>query len=103
MFPHQESRFLLPLLLPIVFSTAKFFSRTYLRHFKYILPIWCFSNIIGLIFYGYLHQAGVTPMVSYLFKDIEDLSKVHIIHSHTYPIPVGLLMVPRFNKNISYM
>lgn len=102
LFPHQESRFLLPLLLPIVFITAKYFSKFYLADFKYILPIWFFSNIIGFIFYGYLHQAGVTPMISYLFKDIKDIPKVHIVHSHTYPIPVGLLMIPRFTKNIPY-
>lgn len=102
LFPHQESRFLLPLLLPIVFITSKYFSAFHLNNFKCIFPIWCFSNIIGFIFFGYLHQAGITPMISHLFNDIRDVSKVHIIHSHTYPIPVGLLMVPRFTKNISY-
>lgn len=102
-FPHQEPRFILPLILPIVITTSSYFSSHYIKNFKHILPIWCFSNIIGLIFYGYLHQAGVTPMISHLFEDIKHVSNIHIIHSHTYSIPVGLLMVPRQNANIPYM
>lgn len=101
-FPHQEPRFLLPLLLPIVFSTSKYFSSHYMKDLKCILPIWCFSNIIGFIFYGYLHQAGVTPMISYLFQDIKDASNTYVIHSHTYSIPVGLLMVPQLNESLLY-
>lgn len=97
-FPHQEPRFLLPLLLPIVFSTSKYFSSHYIKDMKHIIPIWCVSNIIGLIFYGYLHQAGITPMISHIFKDIKYVSDIHIINSHTYSIPVSLLMVPQQQK-----
>lgn len=101
-FPHQEPRFLLPLLLPIVFSTSKYFSSHYMKDLKCLLPIWCFSNIIGFIFYGYLHQAGVTPMISHLFQDIKHASNTYVIHSHTYSIPVGLLMVPKLNESLLY-
>lgn len=102
-FPHQEPRFLLPLLLPIVFTTSKYFSNYYIRKAGNLFPIWCFCNMIGLIFYGYLHQAGVTPMISHLFKDIKYVSDVHFIHSHIYSVPVGLLMIPRFNESRPYM
>lgn len=102
-FPHQEPRFILPLLLPIIFTTSKYFSSHYIKNFKHILPIWYFFNIIGLIFFGYMHQAGVTPMISHLFQDIKHIPNTHIIHSHIYSIPVGLLMVPRPNTNTSNM
>lgn len=101
-FPHQELRFLLPILLPIVFTTSKYFSSHYTKDIQHIFPIWCFSNIIGLIFYGYLHQAGVTPMISYIFQDIKYVSNVHIIHSHTYSIPVGLLMVRQLCASVPH-
>jgi phosphatidylinositol glycan class Z len=102
-FPHQEPRFLLPLLLPIVFTTSKYFSSHYIKGSPRILPIWICSNLIGLIFYGYLHQAGVLPMISYIFKDIKNVSDVHIIHSHIYSVPIGLLMVPQLNESKPYM
>lgn len=102
-FPHQEPRFLLPILLPIVFTTSKYFSSHYTKNMKHIIPIWCVSNIVGLIFYGYLHQAGIIPMISHIFKEIKYVSNIHIINSHTYSIPVGLLMVPQqLNRSLSY-
>lgn len=102
-FPHQEPRFLLPLLLPIVFTTSKYFSSRYAKDFQHLYPVWCFSNIVGFIFYGYLHQAGITPMISHLFQNIQHVSNTHIIHSHTYSIPIGLLMVPQPNNKFSFM
>ncbi|KAF0751739.1 GPI mannosyltransferase 4 [Aphis craccivora] len=102
-FPHQEPRFLLPLLLPIVFSTCKYFSSHSMKNFKHILPVWCFSNIIGFIFYGYMHQAGITPMISHLFQEIKDATNTYVINSHTYSIPVGLLMIPKLNESLLYM
>lgn len=101
-FPHQELRFLLPLLLPVVFITSKYFSSHYIKDFVHVIHIWCFFNIIGIVFYGYLHQAGITPMISHLFNDIKQVPNTHIIHSHTYSIPVGLLMVPQVNESTSY-
>lgn len=98
-FPHQEPRFLLPLLLPIVFTTTKYFTSPNTKD-QHIFPIWCFSNIVGLIFYGYLHQAGVTPMISHIFRDIKYVSNIHIVHSHTYSIPVGLLMVRQPRESV---
>jgi len=94
-FPHQEPRFLLPFLLPIIFTTSKYFSSHYAKDIQYAFPIWCLSNISGLAFFGYLHQAGITPMISHIFEDIKYVSNTHVIHSHTYSIPVALLMVPQ--------
>lgn len=106
-FPHQEPRFLLPLLLPFIFTTSKYFSSRLHSvnniHVRHPLPIWCFCNVIGLIFFGYLHQAGITPMISHLFEDIKFVRNIHIIHSHTYSIPVGLLLVNQLKPNISIM
>lgn len=102
-FPHQEPRFLLPLLLPIVLTTSKYFSSHYTKEFHHILPIWYFSNIIGLLFYGYLHQAGIIPMISHVFYDIKNVSNIHIIHSHIYSIPIGLLMIPQVNESKLYV
>lgn len=100
-FPHQECRFLLPLLLPIIFITSKYFSYHLINQNRYVLTSWCFWNVIGLFFFGYMHQAGVTPMISHLFKDIKYAHNVQIIHSHMYSIPVGLLKVPKKKLSLS--
>lgn len=97
-FPHQEPRFLLPLLLPIVFSTSKYFSGHHIKSKPRILSIWIFSNMMGFLFYGSMHQAGVIPMISHIFEDIKYVSNAHIIHSHMYSVPTGLLMVPQLNE-----
>ncbi|XP_050542046.1 GPI mannosyltransferase 4 isoform X2 [Daktulosphaira vitifoliae] len=94
-FPHQEPRFLIPILLPVVFTASKFFCISNIKYLKPLFGTWCIANAIGLLFYGHLHQAGVTPMISQLALDIRNSSNVHIIHGYTYSIPLGLFLVPQ--------
>ncbi|XP_050435605.1 GPI mannosyltransferase 4 [Adelges cooleyi] len=101
LFPHQEPRFLLPLLLPIVFTTANYFSINSIKNLKPLFFTWCLANVFGFLFYGHLHQAGVTPMISQLATDIKHSSNTLLIHSHVYTVPVGLLLVPEPAKKFS--
>ncbi|CAG8530329.1 2832_t:CDS:10 [Ambispora gerdemannii] len=59
--PHQEARFLLPLLLPVVISAS--------LHRKFSSGFWMFYiifNLIAALFFGGLHQAGMVPILGRL-------------------------------------
>jgi phosphatidylinositol glycan class Z len=54
--PHQEPRFLLPLLIPLVLLGERGVN----MYPKTFWTIWALFNLILLTFFGVLHQAGVT-------------------------------------------
>ncbi|KAI9296269.1 hypothetical protein K502DRAFT_348251 [Neoconidiobolus thromboides FSU 785] len=63
--PHQEPRFLIPLSIPYFVlskSLLKF-------HEKKFLNLWLFYNMLLVMFYCGLHQAGVIPTLIRLNKD----------------------------------
>jgi len=46
------------------------------------------------VFYGFIHQGAVLPLISHLSKELKAkpyLTHVHLVTSHTYPLPTGLL------------
>ncbi|KAG9291571.1 hypothetical protein G9A89_021990 [Geosiphon pyriformis] len=59
--PHQEARFLLPMLLPVVLNTS--LQKKLSRRFW---SVWIFFNLFALIFYGVFHQSGIVPMLGKL-------------------------------------
>lgn len=66
-FPHQEPRFLIPLLCPLaVLGTAEVFGS---RSKKYITVLWIIFNVFGLVFFGFLHQGGVIRAISQIRHD----------------------------------
>lgn len=54
--PHQEPRFLLPLLLPLAATRYAAASGSRARR-----AIWCALNLAGVVFFGVAHQGGVAP------------------------------------------
>jgi GPI mannosyltransferase 4 len=57
--PHQEPRFLLPLIVPL--SLLSDDPRLHGRHRRWIVYLWVAFNASMLIFFGVLHQSGVVP------------------------------------------
>lgn len=57
--PHQEPRFLLPLLIPLQI----FFASGLLVKRRVIIVIWIVFNVALTVFFGVLHQGGVVPML----------------------------------------
>lgn len=123
---HQEARFLIPILLPIVllhgpklqsglcianpFEGSKF---ARLGQFlcdtclgpkvaKRYLQLWYVVNISLTIFFGFLHQGGVVQVAQHFNKNVlptlpNDVT-VHLVTSHVYNIPMSLLFMPNSKR-----
>ena len=96
-FPHQEPRFLIPLLTPLAFLYGKrVFGWTSWVGWR---TIWIISNLLAALFYGVLHQGGLVPCLAYLQKTLPasrtKMANDHIIFYHTYMPPRHLLTIPR--------
>lgn len=113
-FPHQESRFIIPTLLPLVFLYAPDMTQTSgvdtvsqvrknnaypnvfiaKNGFSKLQAIWFVCNIVLTIFYGFAHQGGVLALTSHVATELKakpDLTHVHLFTSHTYSVPTALL------------
>ncbi|EDO42512.1 predicted protein, partial [Nematostella vectensis] len=88
--PHQEPRFILPVLLPlaILFSHLIFGKKAY----WIATASWIIWNILGAVVFGVLHQGGVTQCLVYLQQQMHAKDGTyHIIFSNTYMPPRHLL------------
>lgn len=121
---HQEPRFLLPMLVPIVILHASkletgfaltnpFVETNKLGKFiyenilsskassRYLLKLWFLINILMTIVFGFLHQGGVCPLVDHFNHVMQARSTntdVHLITSHIYMLPQSLVMLPSSTK-----
>nr|XP_023026482.1 GPI mannosyltransferase 4 [Leptinotarsa decemlineata] len=112
-FPHQEPRFLLPVILPLVYLHATTILRepedtlveapkTQIKPDSWktkpsnsLLTIWLLVNVLLGVLYGFLHQGGVLPATAYLARDMELTSmktEYHIVTSHIYSIPESFFL-----------
>ncbi|CAH1122830.1 unnamed protein product [Ceutorhynchus assimilis] len=124
-FPHQEPRFLIPILFPLIYlhsdqilpesdrilvktpegsiqnKTQEFKAKTSSNQ---ILKIWLSVNFLFLIFYGFIHQGGVYLAVNYMHKDIKFTpmnTEFHIVTSNIYSLPESFLLQKTSNKLFS--
>lgn len=112
-FPHQEPRFLIPIIVPLVYIHAPNIhkepdnvimnvneSRTvttevqYHPKRNYLFNLWIVINVILTVFYGFVHQGGIFPVASHLsqLKISSPSTTFHIITSHVYSIPESLFV-----------
>jgi phosphatidylinositol glycan class Z len=81
--PHQEPRFLAPLLVPLSILTAE---QVWKPRFR---PLWIGFNLMLLTIYGVLHQGGVVP--SLMSKAVTRDGPSSILYYRTYMPPSFLL------------
>lgn len=96
--PHQEFRFLLPLIVPLVYA---FGFGIYTSN--KLLPMWLIANLVLVFFYTNVHQAGVTKAA----LDLDPILKSYIGSSDNDrpPVMVNVLafkcyLVPSYQWNI---
>lgn len=106
LFPHQEARFIIPILTPLVYLYGNHFhpidcdSLTVKRLKKTLLYIWYASNVILTIFFGFIHQGGLYPFAKNLHREIKSMygTHFHVITTHSYSIPTYLLQLESTTK-----
>lgn len=105
--PHQEPRFLLPLLIPLVLLYGDAMEK-HARFGHCIAYFWIAFNALLLIFFGGIHQAAVIPSIAALpyvnvnvAADGGRLPKA-IIYYHTYMPPTFLLRNEPLSETNSY-
>lgn len=92
--PHQEPRFLVPLLLPIIVLIA---NTGRLAHVGKAFWVSCsIFNFVLAVLFGILHQGGVVPSLFHLHSVVTDASlgtRTNIIYWKTYIPPLHFLGV----------
>lgn len=90
--PHQEPRFLIPIIVPMICSLQ--LSKINIRWF---INAWVVFNIVGVSFYGFLHQAGLFPSFVYLHNNLKNLpndtKRIDLVFWKTYKVPHYLLVL----------
>jgi len=99
--PHQELRFLVPLIFPTILV---FGSRTYIlspNWWKTFVVLWILMNAGCAIVFGVLHQGGVTKALCALQQrvglemgEVDAPAHIGIVFSGTYMPPRFLLAIP---------
>jgi len=90
LFPHQEPRFLIPL-LPVL--AALYARELHMNHV--MMAMWIVANLFSCLFYGSIHQAGVLPCLGYLQQTRSTAVDRHVIFWHTYTAPQHFLLMTR--------
>lgn len=106
LFPHQEARFIIPVLVPLVYLYGNYLhpnetDGSYSRYAKNMLRIvWYILNFLLCLFYGYIHQGGIYPFSNTLYHEIKSNYgvHVHVITTHSYSIPTYLLQLESTSK-----
>ena len=87
-FPHQEARFLIPLLVPlaVLYSTELASNRVW-------KILWIGFNLTAGSFFGIAHQGGIIPAICSLqTMKFNDSRAVDIVFWHTYMPPQHLFL-----------
>ncbi|KAL4220103.1 hypothetical protein ACF0H5_020514 [Mactra antiquata] len=99
-FPHQEARFLTPLLSFVVICVV-----TLQQKFSKIFwLLFVMFNLSLSIIFGVLHQGGMIPCLLYIQQyyksNINDNNTLHVVFSHTYMPPKHLLLSSSSNLKL---
>lgn len=119
LFPHQEPRFLIPIVLPLIYLHGmtilpepdhslveapknNIHGDKRLKQTSYTLvKFWMFINTLLIIFYGFIHQGGVFLATTYLYRDLHVTPinvNYHIVTTYMYSLPESFLMQLPNNK-----
>ena len=99
-FPHQEARFLVPLLAPLAMLYGqKVFGWTAWKPWGFL---WIIPNLLAATFFGVFHQGGLVPCLQHLQNTTSQLPgqpTTHVIFYHTYMPPHHLFLMNQTSIN----
>jgi phosphatidylinositol glycan class Z len=87
--PHQEPRFMLPLLTPLLLLGAEQLYRS-----NSLWLAWLTTNALLVALFGGLHQSGLTPALLHLSAKASSTASADVVTFHTYMPPRSLLAAP---------
>ncbi|KAH9821947.1 Alg9-like mannosyltransferase family-domain-containing protein [Melampsora americana] len=91
--PHQEPRFLLPLLIPICMTTSHTLLTLKPASRKLFWKLHFLHSIFGVVFYGFIHQGGIIPTISHIKEEPHQFrDKNSIITWKTFDFPKTLVL-----------
>ncbi|XP_047520615.1 GPI mannosyltransferase 4 [Pieris napi] len=101
LFPHQEARFIIPILVPLVYlygnsiHICEVDDKDVKTLKKLLIIVWYGLNMIFAIFFGFIHQGGIYPFINDLYYENKSSfgSHMHVITTHSYSIPTYLLQL----------
>lgn len=94
--PHQEARFLCPLLVPLVLI----FTWTLPSPPFWFWVTWLVFNIITTYVFGVVHQGGLIPTLSFLHRQITGLHDCRVLNRDLTCVPGGSSGTGKFNKTV---
>lgn len=112
LFQHQEPRFLIPLIIPLIYlhgptllpeiqdvlveaPKIQLVQPKNKKHSYALLKVWFVVNTLLMIFYGFIHQGGVYYATEYISQNLRATpltTEFHIVTSHLYSIPQSFLL-----------
>ncbi|CAO1620455.1 unnamed protein product [Sympodiomycopsis kandeliae] len=96
--PHQEARFLLPLVIPSIVLVANNIERLQRSLSKGVLRLLISLHVLQsvsmVIFFGYSHQAGIVPALMQLNQDLRISKSYDSIHTWRTFMPPAHLLLP---------
>lgn len=106
LFPHQEARFVIPVLVPLVYLYGSHLYENESdspknRKFKKAVRFtWYMLNALLTFFFGFIHQGGIYPLTNTLYREIKSTygTDTHVITTHSYSIPTFLLQLESTSK-----
>lgn len=106
LFPHQEARFIIPALVPLVYLYGNRLhpnetdGPSHRKLKRILLCTWFIVNASLTVFYGFIHQGGIYSFANTLHREIKATYGVHtyVISTHSYSIPSFLLQLESTTK-----
>lgn len=83
--PHQEPRFLLPLLIPLAILSLN--TKSWENYQGYLSAVWIVFNVTLLVFFGLMHQSGIIPSLLAMGTTLADRNPKAVLFYHTYMPP----------------
>ena len=98
--PHQEPRFLVAVIVPLLCEIV-----LHLRHQvkPLVIFLWILFNFLSVLWFGFLHQAGLVPVLAKLNEQIRkkpSTDTFHLVFWKTYMPPEHLLGVQENDTSV---
>ena len=101
LIPHQEPRYIIAAIVPLLCTVV---SKCKYQMKSIFISLWLIFNFLGILWYGFLHQAGLVPVLTRLNEQIRNKASAdtfHLVFWKTYQVPEHLLGVQKNDASVN--